>query len=104
MCTLFNLCVLFGAAFESSTGMPYGTVNLQSGVQSNETAVTATAGIGTFLVEFAALSRLTGDMRFERAALRALESLWESRSRLNLVRFCFCSSNYINVDDKYVLR
>lgn len=32
-----------------------------------------------------ALSRLTGDSRFERAALRALRKLWSMRSSLNLL-------------------
>lgn len=41
--------------------MPYGTVNLLHGVNPGETPVTCTAGIGTFIVEFATLSSLTGD-------------------------------------------
>lgn len=32
-----------------------------------------------------ALSRLTGDTRFEMAALRALRKLWSMRSSLNLL-------------------
>lgn len=32
-----------------------------------------------------ALSRLTGDTRFETAALRALRKLWSMRSSLNLL-------------------
>ncbi len=50
------------------------------------------AGVGTFLLEFATLSRLTGDSKYENAALRALESLWNLRSELNLV------GNHIKVD------
>ena len=60
-------------AFNTTTGMPYGSVNLRYGVNKGETPVTCTAGVGTFIVEFGALSRLTGDQRFENAALRALE-------------------------------
>ena len=45
--------------------MPYGTVNLKDGVPSGETPVTCTAGIGTFIVEFGTLSRLTGDPVYE---------------------------------------
>lgn len=53
------------AAFDTPTGMPYGTVNLRYGVPVGETSVTCTAGVGTFIVEFGALSRLTGDPVYE---------------------------------------
>lgn len=66
--------------------MPYGTVNLLKGVNPTETPVTCTAGIGTYIIEFATLSRLTGDPEFERVARRALKGLWESRSEIGLVR------------------
>ena len=39
-------------AFDTPTGMPYGTVNLRHGVPAGETPVTCTAGVGTFLIEF----------------------------------------------------
>jgi len=66
--------------------MPYGTVNLLRGVPAGETPVTCTAGIGTFLVEFGALSRLTGDPIYELTARRAMDALWQRRSVLGLVR------------------
>lgn len=53
------------AAFDTKTGMPYGTVNLRHGIPKGETAVTCTAGIGTFILEFGTLSRLTGDPLYE---------------------------------------
>ena len=59
-------------------------------MNKGETPVTCTAGVGTYIVEFGALSRLTGDSRFEDAALRALEALYESRSEIGLV------GNHIN--------
>ena len=65
--------------------MAYGTVNLLYGVPVGETPVTCTAGIGTFIVEFGTLSRLTGDPVFEQTALRALNALWQSRSTIGLV-------------------
>lgn len=58
-------------AFDTPTGMPYGTVNLRYGVPAGETSVTCTAGIGTFIVEFGALSRLTGDPIYEEVHLDA---------------------------------
>lgn len=65
--------------------MPFGTVNLLHGVNPGETPVTCTAGIGTFIVEFATLSHLTGDPVFEDAARKALKALWKNRSDIGLV-------------------
>lgn len=42
-------------------------------------------GLGTLILEMGALSRLTGDPRFESAASRALRKLWSMRSSLNLL-------------------
>lgn len=67
-------------AFDTKTGMPYGTVNLMHGVPHGETTVTCTAGIGTFLVEFGALSDLTGDPKYMRAAKRAMDGLYNAKS------------------------
>ncbi|XP_078608056.1 ER degradation-enhancing alpha-mannosidase-like protein 2 isoform X2 [Branchiostoma floridae x Branchiostoma japonicum] len=72
-------------AFDTPTGMPYGTVNLRYGVPPGETPVTCTAGVGTFLVEFGTLSRLTGDPVFEKTAMQALQALWDVRSDIGLV-------------------
>ncbi|XP_053384353.1 ER degradation-enhancing alpha-mannosidase-like protein 2 isoform X2 [Mercenaria mercenaria] len=72
-------------AFDTPTGMPYGTVNLMYGVPTGETTVTCTAGVGTFLVEFGALSKLTGDPIFEKVAMRAMKSLFKARSSIGLV-------------------
>ncbi|XP_038659558.1 ER degradation-enhancing alpha-mannosidase-like protein 2 isoform X3 [Scyliorhinus canicula] len=72
-------------AFQTPTGMPYGTVNLMNGVNPSETPVTCTAAIGTFILEFATLSRLTGDPVFEDVARKALDALWDSRSDIGLV-------------------
>lgn len=79
-------------AFNTATGMPYGTVNLRHGVPDGETSVTCTACVGTFIIEFGTLSRLTGDPVFEETALRALDSLWKSRSSIGLV------GNHIDVE------
>ena len=71
-------------AFDTPTGMPYGTVNLMHGVPPKETTVTCTAGVGTFIMEFGALSRITNDPKYEVAARRALRSLWKYKSGLGL--------------------
>lgn len=82
----FPLIIFFSsAAFQTPTGMPYGTVNLLRGVNPTETPVTCTAGVGTFILEFSALSRLTGDPVFEDVARKALRSLWKTRSEIGLV-------------------
>eukprot|EP00795_Rhopilema_esculentum_P001392 gene1392-15803_t len=80
-------------AFNTSTSMPYGTVNLLKGVPEGETTITCTASVGTFILEFATLTQLTGDQRFEAAAMEALESLYKKRSTKGLV------GNHIDVSD-----
>ncbi|CAH2092190.1 unnamed protein product [Euphydryas editha] len=73
------------AAFDTTTGMPYGTINLRKGVPPGETSVTCTAGVGTFIIEFGTLSRLTGDPLYEEVALNALKALYHHRSPIGLV-------------------
>jgi len=73
--------------------MPYGTVNLMYGVPENETPITCTAGVGTFILEFFTLSILTGDPIFQEKALRAIMALQDARSKINLL------GNHINVQD-----
>ncbi|XP_052895309.1 ER degradation-enhancing alpha-mannosidase-like protein 2 [Anopheles moucheti] len=71
-------------AFDTATGMPYGTVNLRHGVPYGETSVTCTAGIGTFILEFGTLSRLTGNPVYEDVAMNALSALYKHRSPIGL--------------------
>ncbi|KAL0318399.1 UNVERIFIED_CONTAM: Alpha-mannosidase I MNS5 [Sesamum angustifolium] len=75
----------FLPAFETPTGLPYAWINLKNGVMENETTETSTSGCGSLILEMGALSHLTGDPRFESAALRALRKLWSMRSPLNLL-------------------
>ncbi|WVZ73721.1 hypothetical protein U9M48_021999 [Paspalum notatum var. saurae] len=75
----------FLPAFETPTGLPYAWINLKYGVMENETTETSTSGCGSLILEMGVLSRLTGDSRYEAAALRALRKLWSLRSSLNLV-------------------
>lgn len=78
-------------AFHTNTSMPYGTVNFKYGVPENETPITCTASIGTFILEFGTISFLTGDFRFIKAASDAVDALWQKRSKLGLL------GNHINV-------
>lgn len=73
------------AAFDTTTGMPYGTINLRSGVPPGETSITCTAGVGTFIIEFGTLSRLTGDPLYEEVAYNALKALYHHRSPIGLL-------------------
>ncbi|KAB5524933.1 hypothetical protein DKX38_022682 [Salix brachista] len=75
----------FLPAFDTPTGLPYAWINLKYGVMKNETTETSTSGCGSLILEMGALSRLTGDPRYESAALRALRKLWSMRSSLNLL-------------------
>ncbi|BFI23517.1 ER degradation enhancer, mannosidase alpha-like 2 [Marchantia polymorpha subsp. ruderalis] len=72
-------------AFDTPTGIPYGSVNLLHGVSEDESQVTSTAGGGTLTLEFGLLSRLTGDPIFETVAKNAVRGLWAQRSQLGLV-------------------
>ncbi|KAJ4842505.1 Alpha-mannosidase I mns5 [Turnera subulata] len=75
----------FLPAFDTPTGLPYAWINLKYGVMENETTETSTSGCGSLILEMGVLSRLTGDPRYESAALRALRKLWSMRSSLNLL-------------------
>ncbi|KDO53923.1 hypothetical protein CISIN_1g0475971mg, partial [Citrus sinensis] len=48
-------------AFDTPTGIPFGSVNLLHGVDEHESKITSTAGGGTLTLEFGVLSRLTND-------------------------------------------
>lgn len=72
-------------AFDTPTGIPYGTINLASGVPPGETTVTSLAGAGTYILEFGMLSRLSRNPKFEQAARGALRALWARRSKIGLV-------------------
>ena len=55
-------------------------VNLQRGMAYGEVdKTTCTACAGTNLLEFAALSRLTGNAVYEARARRAMEAIWQAR-------------------------
>ncbi len=71
------------AAFKSPTGMPYGDVNLMTGEVKRE--VTNPAEIGTLLLEFGTLSKVTGDTIYYNTAKRALQELYRRSSSIGLV-------------------
>jgi mannosidase alpha-like ER degradation enhancer 2 len=70
-------------AFNSKTGMPYVFVNLKTGAVRGE--VSNPAEIGTLIIEFGTLSRLTGKPIYFNKAKRALVELYNRRSKIGLV-------------------
>jgi glycosyl hydrolase family 47 len=70
-------------AFDSPTGMPYRYVNLHTGVTRDP--VSNPAEIGTLMLEFGTLSKLTGKPDYYAKAKRAVEELFRRRSRIGLV-------------------
>ncbi|KAJ2645750.1 hypothetical protein GGH99_008182, partial [Coemansia sp. RSA 1285] len=73
-------------AFEASpSGAPYPRTNLKYGFPVGETPSTCTAGVGSLILEFGTLSRLTNETVFERVAQHALQELWMSRTKANML-------------------
>ncbi len=76
--------------FNSPTGMPYGYVHLQTGKTRKPDS--NPAEIGTLLIEFGTLSKLTGDSIYYQKAKNALVQLYNRRSSIGLV------GSWINVE------
>ncbi|KAK7895621.1 hypothetical protein WMY93_020946 [Mugilogobius chulae] len=67
-------------------GLPYPKINLRYGVLNPLSRIgaetdTCTACAGTMILEFAALSRLSGESVFEKHARKALDVLWSKRQK-----------------------
>lgn len=69
--------------FNTPTGMPYRFVNLQSG--KTRDSLNNPAEIGTALIEFGTLSKLTGNPIYYNKAKGALVALYTRRSKIGLV-------------------
>ncbi len=70
-------------AFSSATGMPYRFVNLRSGAVRDP--VNNPAEIGTLILEFGVLSKLTGNPAYYDASKSAIMELFKRRSEIGLV-------------------
>ncbi|CAF3956559.1 unnamed protein product [Adineta steineri] len=73
-------------AFNTTSGLPLPRVNLRYGIdltlsKSERERFTCTACAGTLILEWATLSRLTGNYLFEQYADRAMSYLWDRRHR-----------------------
>lgn len=70
-------------AFYSPTEMPFRFVNLRTG--ATDGPVSNPAEIGTLMLEFGTLSKLTGDTVYYNTAKRAVVALYDRRSPIGLV-------------------
>uniref|UniRef100_A0A915EJW4 alpha-1,2-Mannosidase n=1 Tax=Ditylenchus dipsaci TaxID=166011 RepID=A0A915EJW4_9BILA len=70
-------------AFNTTSGVPHSRVNLKHGLAPHLKSQqdTCTACGGTMILEWAALSRLTGNPIYEEKARRAMDFLWNQRNR-----------------------
>ncbi len=69
--------------FNSKTGMPYVYVNLKSGEIKD--SINNPAEIGTLMLEFGTLSRITGNNEFYNRAKNAIVQVYKRRSKIGLV-------------------
>ncbi|HEX7356672.1 MAG TPA: glycoside hydrolase family 47 protein, partial [Ignavibacteriaceae bacterium] len=69
--------------FDSKTGMPYRYVNLQTGEVKDK--ISNPAEIGTLMLEFGMLSKLTGNSIYYDKAKHAVNEVFNRRSKIGLV-------------------
>ncbi|KAI6174465.1 Alpha-1,2-Mannosidase [Aphelenchoides besseyi] len=69
-------------AFNTTSGLPYSRINLKHGLTDDLKAQpdTCTACAGTIILEWAALSRLSGNPIYEQKARKAMDFLWNQRN------------------------
>lgn len=70
-------------AFNTPTGMPYRYVHLQTG--KTRDGINNPAEIGTLMMEFGKLSKLTGKSKYYAAAKKAIMYVYQHRSSIGLV-------------------
>ncbi|MFT3912180.1 MAG: glycoside hydrolase family 47 protein [Ferruginibacter sp.] len=70
-------------AFNTPTGMPYRYVHLQTGKIRD--SANNPAEIGSLMMEFGKLSKLTGDHKYYNAAKKAIMQVYKRRSKIDLV-------------------
>jgi mannosidase alpha-like ER degradation enhancer 2 len=70
-------------AFDSPTGMPYRFVNLVTGATSD--SLNNPAEIGTLLLEWGTLSKITGNSVYYQKVKNAVKTLFDMRSKIDLV-------------------
>src|SRR5579871_2109425 len=84
---------------KSPSGAPYRYANLRTGAVGKPTS--NLAEIGSNVLEFGDLSRLTGDLKYVESSLRAYDTVIAKRSSLNLLGTTFDveKGEYVGSDD-----
>jgi hypothetical protein len=70
-------------AFNTATGMPYRYIHLQTGKIRD--SINNPAEIGTLMMEFGKLSKITGNDTYYNTAKKAILQVYKKRSKLGLV-------------------
>ena len=70
-------------AFNTPTGIPYRYVHLQTGIPRD--SINNPAEVGTLMLEFGKLSKLTGNRRYYDIAKRAIMNVYKRKSKIGLV-------------------
>lgn len=78
-----NLANRLLPAYNSPTGMPYKYVNLKTG--QTKGIISGPAEVGTAMLEFGTLSKLTGNPVYYNKAKKAVKAIYSRRSRIGLV-------------------
>ena len=95
----FDLGYRLLPAFNTSTGIPHSKVNLMHGLRSQKLSnskETCTACAGTMILEFAALSRLTGDPIFEEKAHKGISIMNEWYTSSLMVVHTICNIKFFS--------
>ena len=69
--------------FDTPTGIPYRMINLKTGEKSGN--ITNPCEVGSMLVEYGMLSKLTGDDKYYNACKRGVKALYERRGKTGLM-------------------
>ncbi|KAK9821875.1 hypothetical protein WJX74_008265 [Apatococcus lobatus] len=86
-------------SFNTPYGVPLSWINLEKGMIPGDLRVTCTACAGTLLLEFGALSRMTGQPLYESLAKQAVEVVYGMRSTTTGLL-----GNTLDVDSLYWVR
>ena len=69
--------------FDTPTGIPYRMINLKTGAKSGN--ITNPCEVGSMMLEYGMLSKLTGDNRYYEACKRGIKAVYERRGKTGLV-------------------
>ncbi|KAJ3441021.1 er degradation-enhancing alpha-mannosidase-like protein [Anaeramoeba flamelloides] len=72
-------------AFQTPTLIPFGSINLLSGVDADESKRTSLASAGTHTLEWGMLSKLTSNPIYYHKARQAIDSLWKRKTKDGLL-------------------